>query len=147
MHGPDEAPEGYTEPDESTAPGMRGSLLWTFAMPKQVWFLMLLETLDHYRLGLRIMQSQYLVMEWGFSDVEAGNLLAVKGGMDVVFGIAGSMVCDRIGVRKTAIIGLSVGLPGRFIWSFSTNRDLLKLACFFFSPCGKVITPTCFLFP
>eukprot|EP01043_Picozoa_sp_COSAG02_P006463 COSAG02_NODE_184_length_30545_cov_128.634402_8_plen_420_part_00 len=62
--------------------------------------------------------------------------------MDVVFGIMGSMVCDRIGVRKTAIIGLSIGLPGRFIWSFSTSHDLLKLACFFFSPCGEALIAT-----
>jgi|EP01043_Picozoa_sp_COSAG02_P006462 hypothetical protein len=68
----DELAQEKASTDDAAAPGMRGSLLWTFALPKQVWFLMLLETLDHYRLGLRIMQSQYLVMEWGMSDVEVG---------------------------------------------------------------------------
>ena len=68
----DEPAQEKASTDDAAAPGMRGSLLWTFALPKQVWFLMLLETLDHYRLGLRIMQSQYLVMEWGMSDVEVG---------------------------------------------------------------------------
>jgi hypothetical protein len=57
--------------------------------------------------------------------------------MDVIFGVAGSMIVDAIGVRKTAIIGLSIGLPGRIIWSFSTSKNLLYLACFFFSPFGE----------
>ena len=43
--------------------------------------------------------------------------------MDVVFGIMGSMVCDRIGVRKTAIIGLSIGLPPLVHFGFGLEKS------------------------
>ena len=134
------------EPAEGGAKvGWRYSLMLMFAFPKVVWLLMVLEVLDHYRLnGLKFIQTMYVVNDLGFDDVEASFLLGIKGTMDTVFGIAGGFVVDAIGVRKTAIIGLCIGLPGRMIWAFdfSGSKALLYLACFVFSPFGEALLAT-----
>ena len=65
---------------QEAAGGWRGALMLVFAFPKVIWFLMVLEVLDHYRLnGLNFVQYQYVVNEFGFSDLDAGRLLGYKG--------------------------------------------------------------------
>ena len=136
---------GQEEARTATRVGWRYSLMLVFAFPRVVWLLMLLEVLDHYRLnGLKFIQTMYVVNDLGFDDVEASFLLGIKGTMDTVFAIAGGFVVDAIGVRRTAILGLCVGLPGRMIWAFdfSGSRFLLYLACFVFSPFGEALLNT-----
>ena len=136
---------GAASAKEAAGVGWRYSVMVMFAFPKIVWMLMLLEVLDHYRLnGLKYVQTLYVVNEFGFDDIEASFLLGIKGSMDTVFAIIGGFVVDAIGLRKTAIIGLCIGLPGRMIWAFdfSGGKSLLYLACFIFSPFGESLLAT-----
>ncbi len=81
--------------------------------------------------------AQYFTNEFGLSDTECGSLLGLKATLDVVFGMAGSLGIDAFGVRKTAIIALSMAIIGRFLLAFGRTQQALYTACLFFSPFGE----------
>ena len=132
------------------------------SLPTQVYWVLVLEVLNSFRSGgLRSVQYSYLANEWGLCDDEStgmhiencvivglpvdnddeatGALLGLSGSVSVVAGVVGSMVTDAIGVRKTAIIALSIALIGRSLWTFGHSHFQLYMAVFFFSPFGDAM--------
>jgi hypothetical protein len=120
------------------------------ALPTQVFWVLLLEVLNSYRnFGLRAVRYQYVANEWNLcdtdagieipdcdTDIETGWLLGFSGTVSIVASIFGSMVTDAIGVRKTALIALTIALVGRTCWTFGHSHFVLYMACFFFTPFG-----------
>ena len=94
---------------------------------------------NHSSFGFRFVQYNYITNEFGIGDTKAGALLGVKGIVDLIFGLAGSILVDIFGVRKVSVVALSVAIVGRTLLAFGRTKVALYLALFFFSPCGKVI--------
>ena len=114
------------------------TLLLFLGLPSQVFVVLLLEALNSYRnFGLRFVQYNYFVNEFGLSDTETGSLLGIKSTLDVIFGISGSLATDALGVRKTALFALCMATVGRCLLAFGRSRSQLYLACLFFSPFGE----------
>lgn len=80
--------------------------------------------------------------EFGLSDVHAGALLGTKGFVDIIFGLAGSILVDVIGVRRISIIAMSIAIIGRTLLAFGRSSVSLYLALFLFSPCGDALLST-----
>ena len=59
--------------------------------------------------------------------------------MDIVFGLAGSILVDIYGVRRVSIVSLSVAIVGRTLLAFGRSKGALYLALFLFSPCGDAL--------
>ena len=123
------------------------------ALPTQVFWVLLLEVLNSYRnFGLRAVRYQYVANEWNLcdtddgveipdcdTDIRTGWLLGVSGTVSIVASILGSMITDAIGVRKTALMALSIALVGRTLWTFGDSHFQLYMACFFFTPFGDAL--------
>lgn len=120
-----------------------GYVLQFFALPNQVFVILLLEFLNSYRnFGLRFVQYQYINNEFSMGDIETGSLLGIKSTMDIVFGIIGSLATDAFGVRKTAIAALLMSVVGRGIFTFARSSWWLWLASMTFSPFGEAVLGT-----
>ena len=115
----------------------RESLLRFLLLPRQVLIVLTLEFLNSFRsFGLRFVLYNYVTNEFGISDVKAGALLGIKGFVDILFGLLGSILVDVIGVRKISIIAMSVAIIGRTLLAFGRTTGALYAALFLFSPCG-----------
>ena len=113
------------------------------ALPSQVFIIFFLEFLNSYRnFGLRFVQYQYISNEFDMTDVETGSLLGVKSTMDIVFGIAGSLLTDAIGVRKTALMALSMATIGRLFFVLGRSSTALWITSLTFSPFGEAVLGT-----
>ena len=72
---------------------------------------MLIDFLNSYRsFGFRSVQYQYMVNEFGLSDVETAYWLGVQSWLLVIFGMLGAVLVDAYGVRSTALASLSVAV-------------------------------------
>jgi len=121
----------------------RESLLRFLLLPRQVLIVLTLEFLNSFRsFGLRFVLYNYVTNEFGISDVQAGALLGTKGFVDILFGLAGSIMVDVIGVRKISIIAMSIAIIGRTLLAFGRSTTSLYLALFLFSPCGDALLST-----
>ena len=62
--------------------------------------------------------------------------------MDIVFGIAGSLLTDAIGVRKTALIALVMASIGRLVFVLGRTSTALWITSLTFSPFGEAVLGT-----
>jgi len=123
-----------------TAMDGRESLLRFLLLPSQVGIVLLLEFLNSFRsFGLRFVQYNYITNEFGISDTQTGALLGVKGIVDIIFGLAGSILVDIYGVRRVSVVALSVAIIGRTLLAFGRTTTALYPALFFFSPFGDAL--------
>lgn len=108
-----------------------------FTLHDQVLLVLFLEFLNSFRnFGLRFMQYNYFVDEFGLSDVEAGSLLGTSAAMHVIFGFVGSLATDTFGVRSVAIFALGVALIARGLLVVGRSRFILYTAKLVLSPIG-----------
>ena len=85
-------------------------------LPREVWVVMLIDFLNSYRsFGFRSVQYQYMVNEFGLSDVETAYWLGVQSWLLVIFGMLGAVLVDAYGVRRTALASLSVAVVRRAV--------------------------------
>lgn len=116
------------------------SLLRFLLLPRQVLIVLTLEFLNSFRsFGLRFVLYNYVTNEFGISDVQAGALLGIKGVVDILFGLLGSIMVDVIGVRRISILAMSVAIIGRTLLAFGRSTEALYVALFLFSPCGDAL--------
>lgn len=116
------------------------SIIRFLLLPSQVFIVLLLELLNSFRVfGLRFVLYNYITNEFAISDAQAGTLLGIKGFIDVIFGLAGSLLVDIMGVRAVSITALSIAIVGRSLMAFGTTKATLYTALFFFSPCGEAM--------
>lgn len=116
------------------------SLLRFLLLPRQVLIVLTLEFLNSFRsFGLRFVLYNYVTNEFGISDVQAGALLGMKGVVDILFGLIGSIMVDVIGVRRISILAMSIAIVGRTLLAFGRSKQALYFALFLFSPCGDAL--------
>ena len=93
---------------------------------------MLIDFLNSYRsFGFRSVQYQYMVNEFGLSDVETAYWLGVQSWLLVIFGMLGAVLVDAYGVRRTALASLSVAVVRRAMLDlrlFSLITTILTIA-------------------
>jgi len=95
-------------------------------LPSQVLTVLSLEFLNSFRsFGLRFVLYNYITNEFHITDVHAGTLLGIKGFVDIVFGLSGSILVDIIGVRKISLIAMSVAIIGRTLLAFGRTQYTL----------------------
>lgn len=120
--------------------GLRDSILRFLLLPAQVYIILLLEFLNSFRsYGLRFVLYNYITNEFGILDTDAGYLLGVKGFVDILFGLAGSILVDIYGVRRVSLASLSVAMIGRTMLAFGRSKTALYMSLYFFSPCGDAL--------
>lgn len=113
------------------------SIVRFLLLPRQAGVVLLLEFLNSFRsFGLRIVIYNYITNEYGITDTQAGKILGIKGVVDIIFGLLGSILVDIMGVRKVSVLALSIAMIGRTLVAFGRNRMSLFFALYFFSPCG-----------
>jgi len=112
-------------------------------LPNEVYVVLLVDFLNSYRsFGFRAVQYQYLTIEFGLSDLEAGSLLGMQAWLLVVFGILGAMLVDAFGVRATALSALSVSVVSRGLLAFGRSRETMTFALLGLSPFGEAVLST-----
>ena len=105
-----------TAPTPTNIGGCESALRFLL-LPSQVAIVLLLEFLNSFRsFGLRFVMYNYITNEFGIDDTRAGELLGIKGFMDIGFGLAGSILVDIFGVRKVSIAALSVAIVVEHYW-------------------------------
>lgn len=67
------------------------------------------------------------------------SVLGIKAFVDIGFGLAGSLLVDRIGVRRVSLIALGVAIFGRTLLAFGRTMATLYAALFVLSPCGDAL--------
>ena len=119
------------------------TLILVASLPSQFYLVLILEFLNSFRTAaLRFVLFNYITNEFQFSDKDAGAVLGIKGLLDVVFGLMGSILVDLVGVRMTSLVALSVAFVGRLLLCVSRSSIGLYVALFFFSPCGEALLGT-----
>lgn len=114
-----------------------------FSLPKELGVVLVVDFLNSYRsFGFRSVQYQYLVNEFGLSDVETGSLLGVQAWLLVIFGMVGAMLVDTLGVRRTALAALAVASVSRAMLTFGQSNSTLKFALLALSPFGEAVLST-----
>ena len=116
------------------------SILRFLLLPNQVYIILLLEFLNSFRsYGLRFVLYNYITNEFGILDTDAGYLLGIKGFVDILFGLVGSILVDIYGVRRVSLASLSVAMIGRTMLAFGRTKATLYMSLYFFSPCGDAL--------
>eukprot|EP01050_Picozoa_sp_SAG11_P012251 SAG11_NODE_1352_length_5131_cov_19.593402_1_plen_440_part_00 len=142
-----DAHEGGATSNTAAAPrggassgGSREYVLNFASLPGIVFVVLLLDFFDKYRsFGLTSVQFLYMTNEFGMSDEETGYLQGLEGTVKVVFAILGSFVTDAIGVRRTALLALSVSLLSRGLITFIQNKSVLYFSYLLLTPFGDAI--------
>lgn len=128
------------QPTKTTSINGYESIIRFLSLPSQTGIVLLLEFLNSFRsFGLRAVLYNYITNEYGISDTYAGELLGIKGFVDILFGLVGSILVDIVGVRKVSICALSVAIIGRTLLAFGKTTTSLYFALFLFSPCGEAL--------
>mmetsp|Transcript_9528 Transcript_9528/g.14631 ORF Transcript_9528/g.14631 Transcript_9528/m.14631 type:complete len:640 (+) Transcript_9528:155-2074(+) len=122
---------------------MRDSIQSFGNLPSQLLVILLLEFLNSFRaVGFRFVIYNYVVNEFHLTDTQAGTILGIKGFLDCVFGLAGSILVDLLGVRQTALVSLSIAIVGRSLLAFGRTTGMLYASLFLFSPVGDALLAT-----
>ena len=92
--------------------------------PRELWIIYaayLMENLA-YKLGSQGVLPLWLSSDLGFSDTNAGTIIAVwSATMTLVTVLVGSLT-DALGIRKTFLLGFIVCLAGRIVMTVTTDR-------------------------
>ena len=99
-------------------------------------------------LGLKVIESfadfiaslnltLYLSRELGYTDVEAGIIYGVLGVSTSITGILLGTTIDRLGVRRSLLIGASCSLASRLLLAATRSRGLACFALFGLSSVGE----------
>ncbi|KAL1511879.1 hypothetical protein AB1Y20_005161 [Prymnesium parvum] len=114
-----------------------------FSLPRELLVVLAVDFLNSYRsFGFRSVQYQYLVDEFGFTDMETASLLGVQAWLLVIFGMIGAMLVDAWGVRTTAIVALTVSSVSRAMITFGEDKFTLQLALVGLAPFGEAVLST-----
>ena len=110
-------------------------------LPKlEVSIVLLIDFLNSYRsFGLSFVQYAYVTNDFGLTDIDAGWLLSWEALCKVVFGFSGAILVDIYGVRRTALVALSVAMVSRGILVLGRSRELLYMALLLLTPFGEAL--------
>jgi nitrate/nitrite transporter NarK len=93
------------------------------ALPPQIFLVLFLVFLNSFQgFGIRFVRYQYLTNEYGFSDKAAASLLGVQATLNLFFAGVGAVLTDAVGVRRCAMVAMSVSIVGRALVAFGRSR-------------------------
>lgn len=97
------------------------------ALPPQIFLVLFLVFLNSFQgFGIRFVRYQYLTNEYGFSDKAAASLLGVQATLNLFFAGVGAVLTDAVGVRRCAMVAMSVSIVGRALVAFGRSRPVSR---------------------
>jgi len=131
--------EGTNSP---TAKSWRNELLDSFhslaGSPRELYLCFLLKTFESYNyFALSQILVIYLHTEYGLSDVVAGTVYGTWGLSITLWGLSTAFLNDKMGVRRSLIIGCTVSAVSSLMIATTTSLDLLYANLFFLLPLGN----------
>lgn len=95
----------------------------------QIWLALVLHTLDSFAsFAISTNLTLFLSTEFGISDVNAGLFYSVWGAAIVVVGVPLGFVIDKIGLRRSLLIGTAINSVSRVLFAMSGNAVLSGFA-------------------
>jgi len=114
----------------------RGMRKLSFA-PNDLWVVLSIkfaECTGYY--GLAYIYVEYLSVDFGFNDWEAGNIYAVYGALCTIIGVLLGFLIDRLGLRRAMLVGTICSTLARGITAFTRSPFWITFACLTFGPMG-----------
>ncbi|KAH8065647.1 hypothetical protein JL722_20 [Aureococcus anophagefferens] len=110
------------------------------ALPPQIFLVLFLVFLNSFQgFGIRFVRYQYLTNEYGFSDKAAASLLGVQATLNLFFAGVGAVLTDAVGVRRCAMVAMSVSIVGRALVAFGRSRLELYASFLVLAPVGEAL--------
>ena len=130
--------------------------------PRDLWYIYVLKFLESYSyfsmavslLSLVIFTSRqinrmtlcvqvvctiFLSDEFGLNDAQAGFAYGLMGTFSSVYGFVIGFVVDKIGIRRSLLLGCSLSLIGRCTLTFCQSPILLAVIMYIFLPAGHCL--------
>lgn len=90
--------------------------------PRELWIIYALKLLSSYAyFSFSLILTLYLSSELGFSDSSAGLIYGSYGLLSTVYGFLTGWLIDRLGVRRSLLLGALLGTAARVLLALSTS--------------------------
>ena len=107
------------------------------AAPRELWLVYAVNTLESYAyFQMSLNFTVFLSAEYGYSDVTAGALYGAWGILVSVYGFFVGFLIDRLGVRRSLLLGGTVSAVGRAMFALIADRWAMFGAMFVVMPLG-----------
>lgn len=108
--------------------------------PRELYFVYAFKVLESYGyFSFSIILVLYLSDEFGQSDVQAGWLYGLFGGMTTVYGLMVGFLIDNLGVRRSLILGSLLLLVARSMAMLTSSINVMAAVLLFFMPLGTAL--------
>jgi MFS family permease len=116
-------------------------------LPREAWIIIALRPLATFGyFALRSVLILYLSKEHGYDDLSAAAVFSWAGFVSVIWGIFTGPLIDRLGVRRSMVIGSSIATLGLMILAFSFERYTMVGSLFVILPIGfSMVTAAFFI--
>lgn len=120
--------------------GIRRKIDMLCLAPRELWVVLLLKLMNSFALFASLtMFFIYLTDEFDLSYPTAGYVIGVTGLLVSVYGAFCGPLIDRIGVKRSYILGALSGSIGGLMISFSANLGTVLAALFVFTAFGMAL--------
>jgi MFS family permease len=89
---------------------------------------------------MSVILTMFLSQEFRLTDTEAGIVYGVMGSLTSIYGLLVGFSIDKMGVRKSLIIGTTITIISRTALTITTSPFVLYLCVFFGLPFGGCLT-------
>lgn len=109
----------------------------------QLWLVLVIVLFNSFKyFALSTVLTLFVTIEYGMSDIQAGNLYGIWGLMHTVWGFVGSLAVDRYGIRRVALVATSLGVISRGLLVFLHSEIVLRVVLCGIGPIAEgVIDP------
>ncbi len=105
--------------------------------PIELWLAYFLKFLESYAyFSMSVNFVLFLSDEYGFSDLEAGTMYGIWGLLITLYGFVTGIFIDKLGVKKSLVVGGLLSIIGRAIFSIFRAKWIMFTSVCFFMPCG-----------
>eukprot|EP00281_Chroomonas_sp_CCMP1168_P015003 CAMPEP_0206214704 /NCGR_PEP_ID=MMETSP0047_2-20121206/1809_1 /ASSEMBLY_ACC=CAM_ASM_000192 /TAXON_ID=195065 /ORGANISM="Chroomonas mesostigmatica_cf, Strain CCMP1168" /LENGTH=457 /DNA_ID=CAMNT_0053636961 /DNA_START=223 /DNA_END=1593 /DNA_ORIENTATION=- len=124
--------------DQGWVQGVRESFL---SLNGSLWLMFVLKCLESFAyFASCVVFTLFLSEDFGLTDGQAGLFYGVKGGLTSLYGLGIGFLIDRLGPRKSLIIGSAFGAIGRLGIGLTRSKVLLWAFSFGFLPFGQAMS-------
>ncbi|EKX54645.1 hypothetical protein GUITHDRAFT_159147 [Guillardia theta CCMP2712] len=108
--------------------------------PRDLWYIYVLKFLESYSyFSMAVVCTIFLSDEFGLNDAQAGFAYGLMGTFSSVYGFVIGFVVDKIGIRRSLLLGCSLSLIGRCTLTFCQSPILLAVIMYIFLPAGHCL--------
>jgi len=99
------------------------------AAPRELWVVILVKMIGSLAyFSSSLVFVPYMHNEFNYTDVEAGTLYGVWGFLTSVMGVVCGPVIDRLGIKRSLVVGSLFGVAGAVVMSLARSRGWILLA-------------------